>query len=356
MSRLIWAIALGLIAGCTAAKTPQETLAKMKASSCAGFEACMVEGGIAIIGEDKTAPALLRTAQTGARQFEQFFARKTPPIAIVPGGIVSPELGAKINAAGYDLILPWMSETDRQKFAAESVRKQVLEQTKGMPEAQQKAIIDMALSKIDASDSDSATPKQKGALTHELGHLWFMAAFENASLDRPVAGHGYGGWAPDWLDETAAILMENETLTQARREAFTKMTDDQLYPLRDYLAMEHPAAKTAKKLTQTYGGSDKDGSAGTGESRAIFLTGAEAEAFLGQAQDHDPVRFYTQTRGFIDFLTDQTNNPRLFGEIAAHLAGGDSFESWLVKRNDLPNELAELEILWRNWIISKRKN
>jgi len=356
MKRLYPIILLGLLTGCSGPASKvlepsQEAAALPSIASCGALERCLQDGNIAIIGADDTAGELLLTAQKGAAQFERYFGVPAPSAAIVPGGVISPELNTQIEDAGFEVMLPWISETGRKDMAAESVRQQVMDQTKGMPEAQRDAILKMALGKLEAAQDDTpseTTEKQKGALTHELGHMWFMEAFKSPALDAETKVHSYGGWAPDWLDETAAVLLENDALTQARREAFKAKGSDELYPLRDYLSMEHPAAKSAKDLLKNYN-DPESGAVNPGESRAIILTGAEGEAFLEKMKDADPVGFYTQTRAFADFMIEATNDPQLFAKIATHLAGGKSFESWLATRGDLPNTIAALDARWQSW-------
>lgn len=355
MKHLNFILAAGLLAACTPTsdspvQTEATTEVNASAPSCAGLDPCVLGGNIAVLGDGETAQDLIATAQQGARQFAEYFGQTPKSIAIVPGGVVSADLETKIRAAGFELILPWMSESDQMAFKTEAVRRQVEEQTKGMPEEQRNTIMDMALSQIKPSGPVSA--KQKGVLTHELGHLWFIGAFERrAQTDGETknAGHGYGGWAPDWLDEAAAVLMENDTLTQSRRAAFQTEDPGGLYPLREFLTMEHPAAKSAQELLKNYQDKNPDASVKEGESRAIFLTGDDADEFLKNAKDHDPVRFYTQTRGFVDFLTEQTHDPQVIAKIAAHLARDHDFENWLLAQSNLPDSMEGLEALWTEW-------
>jgi len=217
------------ISGC--ALTPAAT-----ASDCAALGPCVSIGNIAVMAENDIADPILKSAQDGAAAFSRYFGAETAPIAIVPGGTITPDMQAGLKQAGYSLSLPWISAADKQALAEASVRKQVMEQTKGMAAAQQEAIIKMAFAKAGGSGSTSGdmSTTEQGALTHELGHLWFIAAFK--PKDGEAGGsHGYGGWAPDWLDETAAVLLENETLTASRRKAFKDMPIDDFYPLEDFL-------------------------------------------------------------------------------------------------------------------------
>ena len=63
--------------------------------------------------------------------------------------------------------------------------------------------------------------RDAGVLPHEIGHGWYVELFwPGAVQDR--SGH-YGGPGPDWLDETAAILMETEAFAADRRRQFEQI-------------------------------------------------------------------------------------------------------------------------------------
>lgn len=328
-----------LLAAC--AVTPS-----VKAADCGDIESCLAIGNIAVLAEDSIADPILRTAQDGAVLFQRYFGSENVPIAIVPGGKITPDLDARLKRAGYEVSLPWISAADKQALVESSIRKQVMEQTQGMPAEQQEAIIKMALAKSlteGSPDSDMSATEQ-GALTHELGHMWFIAAFKPAGVETG-GGHGYGGWAPDWLDETAAILLENEALTAQRRKAFKTMPVEDFYPLKEFLSMEHPALKSVQALQEKFGG--KEGEDG---SRAIILTGDEGEAFLKASGGGDPANFYTQSRGFADYVIEATGDEQVFAKLAQHLREGDSFDNWLAQRDGMPDDMEALDEDWNVWL------
>lgn len=318
--------------------------------SCESLSPCVLKENIAVLGSDAYADTLLTAAQTGAQQFERYFGVPALPIAIVPGGTISAELTEQLSAAGFESALPWVSDADKKKLRAASIKKQVLAQTEGLPEAQRQAIVQQALGQSASAteQSDGTMPaEEQGALTHELGHLWFKAAFQSDSERKVTSRHGYGGWAPDWLDETAAILMENETLRAARRKLFSTAAKDGLYPLRDYLTMDHPALASASKLAASFGTAKSLG------SRAIVLSGEEAEAFLAESASGDPTKFYTQTQGFIDFMMTRTEDETVFQDIAQHLAASGTLTSWLADRDDMPESIEALEADWAQWLDAR---
>lgn len=318
--------------------------------SCEGLSPCMIKNGIAVLSETPNTSELLQQAHIGAQNFQHYFGSAPVPSVIIPGGSVSQSLSESLNQAGFEVTLPWITEADSQKLKASAIRKQVLEQTQGLPEAQQEMIVQQALAKLGTQAGDSTLgDTQKGALTHELGHMWFMAAFK-PELDSEIStsSHGYGGWAPDWLDETAAVLMENQTLTNSRRKAFAKIAKSDLYPLKTFLTMEHPSAGAAKALAERFSGDEQ-----AGESRAIILTGDEAAEFLTQSKGSDPAIFYTQTRGFIDFIMSQTDDPLIFASLTQHLAAGGELTTWLMLVPDMPNSIDALDAQWDTWLKAR---
>ena len=339
--KLVYAFSLAaLLAACAVTPT-------VKRADCTHIESCVMAGNIAVLAEDSIADPILETAHKGALSFHRYFGVVNAPIAIVPGGVISPELDQRLKIAGYEVSLPWISATDKKTLAESQIRQQVQEQTTGMSPEQQEAIIKSALARIESpSSSNSMSDTEQGALTHELGHLWFKAAFK--SVDEEAVGEfGYGSWAPDWLDETAAILLENETLMQKRRAAFKTLPLTDFYPLEDFLKMEHPSLKSAEALTEEFG--LKTG----GGNRAIVLSGEKAEAFLKASKDSDPINFYRQVRGFADYVINATGNERIFATLAQHLGQGKSFETWLLETEGLPNDMESLNDDW-NEFIAKR--
>ncbi len=328
-----------ILTGCASAK-----IAAAKVD-CGDLAPCMSEAQIAVMAKPDIASPILSSAQEGAAAFARYFGAEVSPVAIVPGGVITKDMSAKLKRNGFDQSLPWISAADKQVLTAQSVRRQVMEQTKGLPPEQQAAIMKMTLAKVSGGDnpaSPNMSAAEEGALTHELGHLWFIAAFQpRTDKGAGFKGHGYGGWAPDWLDETAAVLLENEALTETRRAAFAEIAKADLYPLSKFLTMEHPALKSAQSLKEKMGGK-----LGQGESQAIVLSGKEAEAFLKASKAGDPSVFYTQVRGFADFIISETGDERIFAKLARELASGGSLETWLAASGELPSTLMALETKW----------
>lgn len=341
-------IPLTLLTACAFAPT-------VKANDCGAFKNCVAKDGIAVLATPDIAEPILLIAGQGALGFERYFGLDAAPIAIVPGGEITPQMQDDLKAAGYSASLPWISSADKAKLRETTIRQQVMEQTQNLPAEQQAAILKMALAKAGnaASPQGEISDTEQGVLTHELGHMWFVAGFQPEG-EEAKGSHGYGGWAPDWLDETAAILLENETLTEKRRKAFKIMAEDDLYPLETFLTMEHPALKSALALNEKMRlNKDLSGSGKRSGSRAIVLSGEEAEAFLKASGNSNPANFYTQARGFADYVMTATGDEQIFAKLASHLSGGGTMEGWLAQTDNLPDTLQGLREGWADLLVAR---
>ena len=193
---------------------------------------------------------------------------------------------------------------------------------------------------LGTKSSKLSVEKENGALAHELGHLWFISQFPDPS-GAVGNNHAYGGWAPDWLDESAAILMENAVLRDQRREALKELDPDQLIPLETFFMMEHPLAQAAKNLV-------KDQTQ-KGNQQVVFLTGEEADKFLKESGQDDAGNFYSQVAGFAQYMIETTGDKTIFAKIAAHLSKGSNVSNWIETSPHFKN-LAQLDSAWQAWV------
>lgn len=177
-------------------------------------------------------------------------------------------------------------------------------------------------------------------LRHELGHLFFMTC-----IWPNTRGYQYGGDAPDWLDEAAAVLMETPVYKRQRRSRFGDMDSaGRLIPLADYLTMIHPFfnSPAMRDLLLSRQGMDKP-------ERRIFFAELSPETHTLE------IDFYAQTRGFIDFLLEITGDDRVFLEIAQFLKAGGTMDGWLAesataRAAGLGGSVEVLERRWRDWV------
>ena len=235
---------------------------------------------------------------------------------------------------------------------------------------------------------ENRAAQDAGVVAHELGHIWFREWYDSGRPRQPGERH-YGSTAPDWLDETAAILNENDYMTAQRRSGLADLLDGEgprLRPLPEFLTMTHPtatAARAAARLNLPPGIERRsdgairldpnnlppgftrrpDGSiafqgppGGSGGPGVPAIGGTMMMTVPGKA-DPESLRaglpFYIQGRAFADFLIETSGYPRIMGDIATAIRGGGSFEQWLAAngaRHRLPTSLTALTAAWEVWL------
>lgn len=168
------------------------------------------------------------------------------------------------------------------------------------------------------------------ALRHEIGHDLFIRHLVPSSREGQ-----YGGDAPDWLDEMAAIAFEGADVTaMRRREAARLAKSGTLIPMDRFLTMAHP------ELTE----SPASAVASSGPAYRIRLA----------ASSNTP-RFYAMTRAFYDYLVARTGSPAVVAELAGVFRRGERLDAWVLTRSGQRNgsaSLGALEADLRSWIQS----
>lgn len=299
--------------------------------------------------ESANAQIMASDGLTAWQQFQTYFGQKPhlgSVVSIGTSGSIGAEAKNVLKEAGSSWVLPWLDNQDRAKFIENSIKQQVANQMKGQPQAVIDAAVATAMNQVRGQTKHSA--KQKGALKHEIGHLLFMKTFWPEKNTHKGGAH-YGGPAPDWLDEVAAILLENDELTKGRREHLFALIDQQsLVPLSKLFSMDHPMKKSkalAEKIAQR--GQKK------GDSITL-IQGAEATKLAG-----DAANFYTQNRGLIDFLLETSKQPLIFADITKHMANDKSMDDWLKERGKafhLASDMNGLQAQWDAWLQAKTAN
>lgn len=168
------------------------------------------------------------------------------------------------------------------------------------------------------------------ALRHEIGHDLFIRHLVPSSREGQ-----YGGDAPDWLDEMAAIAFESSDVTaMRRREAARLAKSGTLIPMDRFLTMVHP------ELTES-------------PASAVAPDGPAYRIRL--AASSDTPRFYAMTRAFYDYLVARTGSPAVVAELAGAFRRGERLDAWIMARRSPRDGFASLETLdaeLRNWIQS----
>ena len=316
---------------------------------CATIHAnCAQSGRMLVVGDSTDTQALLASMVAAAQRFEDLFGWTPPATALVPGGEISSAQAAALHGAGFAIQLPWLTAADKARLKESTLRDQVAEQTKNLPEQVREAALQQALQALASQSGQSSSDDiLDGALAHELGHLWFISMYSRADSVRE-RGHAYGGFAPDWLDETFAVMMESAALRTRRRDAFRAMEADDIVPLNRFLSMTHPAADAARTLQETMPAADPSAA-----SRIIILTKDEAEEFLAQSGGDQAAQFYAQTQVFSDFVLSRAGTAQVYVSLADWLADGGKFEAWLAAQgNDykLPPTVQQLQQSWEAWL------
>ena len=307
-----------------------------------------VDGG-AVIGAAARASEYAEVFPRAFAIFEDYFVPSEQKVALVLQPEVSAELAAALVADGYKP-LPWIDNETKAAMLRDRIVAQVEAQTASLPEAQRAAVVQQALAKAEGAAPAHADPEMEdGAIAHEIGHLLFNRYFdgpETGSADRTAR---YGSSAPDWLDETAAVALENDAQTRSRyvaaREAYDADGTVLAFPLDTYLSMEHPLLQSAQALKTL-----KRGSTG-----AVMLSGDEADDFL-EASGGKPAEFYRQTRLFIDYFMETSGDPRILYTIAEAYRDGGDLGGWLAQsggENGLPTTLEALGTEFEAWARAK---
>jgi len=168
-------------------------------------------------------------------------------------------------------------------------------------------------------------------LRHEIGHDLFIRYLAPSSRDDQ-----YGGDAPDWLDEMAAVAFEGPAQTASRRRLAARFARDAtLIPLGRFLTMTHPEFASRPPPDPS------------GQAVRIRLASSE-----------DTPQFYVMCRAFYDFLVDRTKSPSIVAELAAAFRRGERLDRWILSRTghgDPESGLGTLNAELLAWIQSDER-
>lgn len=299
--------------------------------------------GLVIAGSPDRTDRLVAITRQAAARFESAFGRPAPAFAVVEteNGAVPAPIEARLRAAGVAWRLPWLSEGDMAAGYRSSIERAVAAKAAamGLDADRTKQLVDAAMQQQASRVSPEALrSREAGALPHELAHGWFIHSYWPRADAR--ANDHYGGPAPDWMDEMAAVLAEDEAMADSRRARFAAILGggDQaakakLLDLAGFLSGGHPALPALDLGRQT--------------GRVRVLTGAEGAAIAQVAGT-----FYLQARSFADYLRARSGGPGAYRSAAAAFAGGKDTAGWLRDdgaRLNLPTTIEAVERDWRAW-------
>lgn len=321
------------------------------APGCAAVQEALGEGrvcadigpGVVIAGDRARADRLAAIARAAMTRFETSFDRSVPRFAIVEtvDGALGATLEKALADAGFAWRMPWLSEGDMAGAYRASIERGVTAKAAALGLDADRTMQMVAAAWQQAADrlSPAALRKREaGALPHELAHGWFIHAYWPRAEAR--ANDHYGGPAPDWMDEMAAVLAEDEAMADGRRAQFAAIHGGQnaaararLLDLATFLSGGHPALPKID--------------VGAQKGRVGVLTGAEAAAIAQVAGT-----FYLQARSFADYLRARSGGSAAYRSAAAAFAGGKDTAGWLRDegaRLNLPTTIAGVERDWRAW-------
>ena len=167
-----------------------------------------------------------------------------------------------------------------------------------------------------ATDSGGHSADQRSALRHEIAHALFIAHVI------PGTRKGqYGGDAPDWLDEAAAMTAETQDGAAARRRAFISLVRaGRLRRLSDFVAAEHPLFN-APAIKAALAEASR-----ANPQNPVVLSFKASDIGVDRQAVGD---FYAQSRAVFDFLQETSGDQRILATIAADFMQTRDPLSWM---------------------------
>jgi hypothetical protein len=315
------------------------------AQAVTGYACVQTTKGVVLADDAAEAARLAALARNGEQRWRRHFKGDVVSYAVVQ--TLKPGASKALHAAGFSVVLPWLSPAQYAESSSVSVRRASEAQVKAQGVTDPTRIKAVAAWQAKHPPGEW-TEKEAGAVPHEIGHMWYIARYwPKSAVDG--AGH-YGGPGPDWMDETAAVLMEDDRLTATRRQQFSTYYADRstegavaratLIDLANFLHQEHPA-KALQDMVATR-------AAASAGPRVMVISAEEAKGKTQLA-----AIFYLQARSFADFLMARTGNDAVFAEISEALGRGETSEQWLAKRGralHLGSTISDVQTNWLAWI------
>lgn len=325
-----------------------------RALSAAPDLSCAAAGhGVALASTPDEAERLAGYARAGEARFAERLGRDIAPYVVVS----TPPVPARtaLAAAGFVHVLPWPAPRAFDDAARRGVEQGArrFAASQNMSAAQTEEVVARAMSQI--PDATAQAALDAGMVPHELGHLWFTAAFWPGRLSSDAdAPRHYGGPGPDWLDEGAAVVLEDEATAAMRRDQFRALMKGETLPaigpldgrallldLQGLLSREHPGLGRAVEVAP-----EVAASGGIGVSFTPAAAGPRPAALERI--------FYIQNRVFADYLIQTSGRAAILADIAQAVADGKSVEAWLSDKGadyGLPASVIDLQHDWEQFAI-----
>lgn len=305
------------------------------------YAAC-AEGGLGLALSDTQARAdrLLADAVGGEPRFRAHFGQDPAPYLVFYFED-DPPLSA-LREAGFSTVLAWPSPAKVGELLTTALRQNALARVEGGGALSEEA--EAALRLQTAGVLAALEAKQEGVVSHELGHIWYAAAFWR---DSDLTEDRYGTPAPDWLDETAAILTESDALAENRRKLFSE----------GWAALEPTARSASAAIGDLAHFLQRRHPSQTREAAPSDSTAALSVTVTVRGGPNATEAYYNQVRVFADYLIVRTGDEAIFAEVSRALADGMDFETWLGSQTRYPSLLRtvpDLQADWASWIDGGR--
>lgn len=294
------------------------------------------EVGTAISREQTEADALLAYAESAEPRFARHFPGTLRPYVVLYFEEDAP--ATELQEAGFPAVLAWASPQKIGRLLGDALR----QNARGPENSPLSAETETAVQAQTALLTRGLVDMQDGVIAHEVAHVWYRDTYWRNS-GQP--GGGYGTPAPDWLDETAAILCENDAMAVKRRSTFLNAWS--------VLATgDRHAAGAVGDLAHMLGRSHPSHAA---SSRTTDPAGAQATVTV-RPRSGDTNLYYGQIRAFADFLISVTGDDQVFARVTEAFVEGQSIEQWLAGQSAYPQlarDVPGLQSQWSGWIESQ---
>lgn len=292
-------------------------------SACPAQAACAQRDDIlAVAGTPDRAEAVIDTALEARERFTGYFGARPGKTAIVEDLPLYPGYAADLSAEGW-IIKPWISPGAMRESLAARMRGPM---RAAMPEASDAEIEARIAPVLDQRvDANEKVRHADAIIAHELGHLWFIDVFDWPAPEDGERAYG-AATAPDWLDETAAVTLESDALTDERRSALCeRLPEDPAAEYRRFFVADHPLIALARRAAEA---AEAAGEASDGP-RIMVMNSTTLGA--DDALITDAAYFYALSRNLVDW-TQAESDMALFPAMAAFVARGGTPEGFLEER------------------------
>lgn len=320
---------------------------------------CSFDAAGVIVGRPGSTQFYAGGVQQAAQKFERYFGTQAPQAAVVLGEVLDQDVRRQLRQS-YPVVLPWLTLKDREDMIARGVRAQIERARPDLEGDALEAVVQRSVkASLSASGNGGDENLHEGVFAHELGHLFFIQTYwPSDDLDvlemNPADVTRYAGPAPDWLDEMAAVLMENDALTNGRVEGLVtaNAAADELqglWPLEEFFTMTHPAFEQARRVIEARQSSAE----GRARGGVVMLRSTDLEE---RDDGRNPAMFYAQSRGFADYMIEKSGDPQVFARIASYIAAGGTMAGWLSENGrsiGVADNITALDQAFKAWISDK---